>query len=228
MLTTEPLHLQVKHSAAYQGPGQLAQWRTPDSPESQLRGQSSTARHLLQEQSQQQVASNTLPDVAAAHDSAAAGHDAAATAAAAAAAAAAEARPEGNPQADMLPSSIQQYQPSSMPFVNEDRLISAAVTQASQLMGETVGKYEGEDQFDVWPLVNPPFQEALHEVSQATPSSKQCHFAARSSLKIPILLQCFGSSKLHRVCKYYNLLLWNGTLYYPTTGDHLLKSVHHI
>ena len=184
--TTEPLHHQIKHSTAYPSPGQLAKWRTPDSPESQLQGQSSkTARHLLQleqhEQSQQQVASNTLPNVAAAQDSAAAGHDAAATAAAAvaaaAAAAAAEARPEGNPQADMLPSSIQQYQPNSMPCVNEERLISAAVTQASQLMGDTVGKYEGEDQFDVWPLVSPPFQEALHEVSQANPSSKQYHFA---------------------------------------------------
>ena len=32
-------------------------------------------------------------------------------------------------------------------------------------------------------------------------------------------MQCFGSSKLHRVCKYYNLLHWNGTLYYPTTGS---------
>ena len=52
-----------------------------------------------------------------------------------------------------------------MPFVDQDRLISAAVTQASHLMGDTVGKYEGEDQFDAWPLVNPPFQEALHEVS---------------------------------------------------------------
>lgn len=47
-------------------------------------------------------------------------------------------------------------------------------------------------------------------------------------VKVPILLQCFGSSKLHRVCKYYNLLLWNGTLYYPTTGEHLLTSVQHI
>ena len=33
------------------------------------------------------------------------------------------------------------------------------------------------------------------------------------------LLQCVGETVKHRVCKYYNLLLWNGTLYYPTTGD---------
>lgn len=86
---------------------------------------------------------------------------------------------------------IQQYQPSNVPVVDESRLISAAAAQASQILADTVEKTHGEDQFDVWPLVAPPFQEALHE--------------------------CFGSSKLHRVCKYYNLLLWNGTLYYPTT-----------
>ena len=39
-----------------------------------------------------------------------------------------------------------------------------------------------------------------------------------------VYVQCFGSSKLHRVCKYYNLLLWNGTLYYPTTGIVLMPS----
>lgn len=163
MSPTEPLYHQGTHSAAYRGPGrQLAQFRSPNLPESQLGGHSSnTARNLLQSeqqgQSQQQLASNTLHD---AQESSAAGTNSTATAAAAA-----ETRPEANSQTDLLPSSIQQYQPGSMPFVDQDRLISAAVTQASHLMGDTVGKYEGEDQFDAWPLVNPPFQEALHEVS---------------------------------------------------------------
>ena len=159
---TEPLYHQGTHSAAYQGPGrQLAQLRSPNLPESQLGGQpGNTARSLLQfeqqGQSQQQLASNTLQNVADAQGSSAAERNSAA--------AAAETRLEGNLQTDMLPSGIQQYQPGSTPFVDQDRLISAAVMQASHLMGDTVDKYEGEDQFDAWPLVNPPFQEALHEV----------------------------------------------------------------
>eukprot|EP00891_Asterochloris_glomerata_P001651 jgi/Astpho2/1651/Aster-04087 len=37
------------------------------------------------------------------------------------------------------------------------------------------------------------------------------------------LLQCVGKTMKHRVCKYYNLLLWNGTLYYPTTDEMVLQ-----
>lgn len=61
-------------------------------------------------------------------------------------------------------SAIQQYQPSNVPVLDESRLISAAAAQASQILADTVEKTQGEDQFDVWPLVAPPFQEALHEV----------------------------------------------------------------
>ena len=168
MSPTELLYHQGTHSAAYRGPGrQLAQDRSPDLPESQLGGQASnTARNSLhseeQERSQQQVASNTLQDVAGAQESSAA-----------AAVVAADTRLGKSSQTDMLPSNIQQYQPGSMPSVDEDRLISAAVTQASHLMGDTVLQYEAEDQFDAWPLINPPFQEALHEVSQTRHSSEQ-------------------------------------------------------
>ena len=169
MSATELLYHHGTHSTAYRGPErQPAQSRSPDLPESQFWDQSSnTARNLLQSeqqgQSHQQVASNTLQNVAVAQNNSAADRHSAAGAAAAAAAA--ETRPEGNPQTAMLPSSIQQYQPAGMPFVDEDMLVSAAVTQASHLMGDTVEKFEGEDRFDAWPLVNPPFQEALHEVS---------------------------------------------------------------
>lgn len=61
-------------------------------------------------------------------------------------------------------SGIQQYQPSNVPVLDESRLISAAAAQASQILADRVEKTQGEDQFDVWPLVAPPFQEALHEV----------------------------------------------------------------
>lgn len=174
MSPIELLYHQSSHSTAYQGPErQLVQFRSPDFPESGFGDQSSNiARNLLQSeqqgQSQQQVASNTLQDVAVAQKNSAADQHSEATSAAAA-----ETRPEGNPQTAILPSSIQQYQPAGMPFVDTDRLISAAVTQASHLMGDTVKTYKGENQFDAWPLVNPPFQEALHEVSLIWSSSKQ-------------------------------------------------------
>ena len=35
------------------------------------------------------------------------------------------------------------------------------------------------------------------------------------------LSQCTGNTYEHRVCKYSNLLLWNDTFYYPTTGEGL-------
>ena len=50
----------------------------------------------------------------------------------------------------------------------------------------------------------------LHQPSPALPYAR---------LMASWLLQCVGESVKHRVCKYYNLLLWNGTLYYPTTGE---------
>lgn len=95
-------------------------------------------------------------------------------------------------------SAVQEYQSSNAAVLDEARLISAAASQASHSLADTVEKTAGEDQFDAWPLVDPPLQDALYE--------------------------CFGSSKLHRVCKYYNLLLWNGTLYYPTTDLAVLET----
>ena len=80
---------------------------------------------------------------------------------------AAEARPEAASQAQARQPMIQQYQPSNKPFLDTDRLISAAAAQASQLMSDSVQTHEGDNQFDAWPLVNPPFQEALHEVHSA-------------------------------------------------------------
>lgn len=80
---------------------------------------------------------------------------------------AAETKPETAALPGALQPNIQQYQPSNMPFIDTDRLISAAAAQASQLMVDSVQTHEGEDQFDAWPLVDPPFQEALHEVSLA-------------------------------------------------------------
>ena len=70
-----------------------------------------------------------------------------------------ETKPDSQPQ-----TAIQQYQPSNTPLLNADRLVSAASAQASNFFGDTLEKTAGEDQFDVWPLVEPPFQEALHEV----------------------------------------------------------------
>ena len=67
---------------------------------------------------------------------------------------------------DALQPNIQQYQPSNMPLIDTDRLIAAAAAQASQLMVDSVQKHEGEDDFDAWPLIDPPFEEALHEASK--------------------------------------------------------------
>ena len=179
MSPTTSFHYQGQHSTAYQDPQEnLASLRSSYLSESQLGGQSSsTVRTLLQSdqqgQSQQQGATNPVQDVADAQKTSAAGQNPVTTGAAAA-----EARPEV--QADMLPSGIQQYQPSNEPLVNTDRLISAAVTQASQLMGNSIGKYQEEDQFDAWPLVNPPFQEALHEVSQPVKAVSSSDTAAFS------------------------------------------------
>ncbi|KAL3143320.1 hypothetical protein ABBQ38_002159 [Trebouxia sp. C0009 RCD-2024] len=190
----------VKQTAFQGSGGQLAVLRSSYLPESQLGFQASnTARNLLQfaeqGQSQGQGASSSAQHVAA--EQAASAASAAVQNAVTAGAVAAEAQPKDTSTNTLLPG-IHQYQPSSMPFVSTDRLISAAVVQASQIMADTTAQHEGESQFDAWPLVNPLFQEALHE--------------------------CFGSSKLHRVCKYYNLLLWNGTLYYPTTDVGTLVS----
>lgn len=31
-------------------------------------------------------------------------------------------------------------------------------------------------------------------------------------------MQCWGKGYHQRICKFYNLLLWNDTFYYPTSG----------
>ncbi len=64
-------------------------------------------------------------------------------------------------------SAVQEYQPSNAAFLDEPRLISAAASQASQSLADAIKKKAGEDQFDAWPLVDPPFQDALHEVQHA-------------------------------------------------------------
>ena len=33
------------------------------------------------------------------------------------------------------------------------------------------------------------------------------------------LMQCWGRNAGQRICKFYNLLLWNDTFYYVTSGD---------
>lgn len=173
-------HLQVPHlvspsklvkQTAFQGSGgQLAVLRSSYLPESQLGFQASnTARNLLQfaeqGQSQGQGASSSAQHVAA--EQAASAASAAVQNAVTAGAVAAEAQPKDTSTNTLLPG-IHQYQPSSMPFVSTDRLISAAVVQASQIMADTTAQHEGESQFDAWPLVNPLFQEALHEVSNTS------------------------------------------------------------
>ena len=64
-------------------------------------------------------------------------------------------------------SAVQEYQPSNAAVLNEPRLISAAASQASQSLADSIEETAGEDQFDAWPLVDPPFQDALHEVQYA-------------------------------------------------------------
>ncbi len=62
---------------------------------------------------------------------------------------------------------VQEYQPSNAAVLDEPRLISAAASQASQSLADSIEETAGEDQFDAWPLVDPPFQDALHEVKHA-------------------------------------------------------------
>ena len=62
---------------------------------------------------------------------------------------------------------VQEYQPSNAAVLDEPRLISAAASQASQSLADSIKETAGEDQFDAWPLVDPPFQDALHEVKHA-------------------------------------------------------------
>ncbi len=64
-------------------------------------------------------------------------------------------------------SAVQEYQPSNAAVLDEPRLISAAASQASQSLADSIEETAGEDQFDAWPLVDPPFQDALHEVQHA-------------------------------------------------------------
>lgn len=151
---------------------QLAVLKSSYLPESQLGVQASnTARVPLQfaeqRQSQRQGARSLAQHVSAEQATSAA--SAAVQNSVTAGAVAAEAEPEDTSTDTLLPG-IQQYQPSSMPFVSTDRLVSAAVAQASQIMADTTAQHEGESQFDAWPLVNPPFQEALHEVSNTSSS----------------------------------------------------------
>ena len=61
---------------------------------------------------------------------------------------------------------VQEYQPSNA-VLDEPRLISAAASQASQSLADSIEETAGEDQFDAWPLVDPPFQDAIHEVKHA-------------------------------------------------------------
>ncbi len=62
---------------------------------------------------------------------------------------------------------VQEYQPSNAAVLDEPRLISAAASQASQSLADSIEETAEEDQFDAWPLVDPPFQHALHEVQHA-------------------------------------------------------------
>ncbi len=62
---------------------------------------------------------------------------------------------------------VQEYQPSNAVVLDEPRLISAAASQASQSLADSIEETAGEDQFDAWPLVDPPLQDALHEVLHA-------------------------------------------------------------
>lgn len=39
-------------------------------------------------------------------------------------------------------------------------------------------------------------------------------------------MQCTGVLFQHRVCHFYNLILWNGTLLYITDGEHMLHGQH--
>lgn len=169
VLPTESLH-QSKLTTAYQGSGgHQAALRSSYLPESQLWGQASnTARGLLQSEQQgqsQQDAGSTTQSAAAAQTTSAA--SAAVQSSVTAGAASAEAKSKNN-STSILPAGIQQYQPGNMPLVNTDKLVSAAVAQASHLMADTIAVHEGENQFDTWQLVNPPFQEALHEVSNTS------------------------------------------------------------
>lgn len=59
---------------------------------------------------------------------------------------------------------IQQYQPSNLLAFDSNRLLAAAAAQGSQILAGTLDKTNGEDQFDIWPLVDPLFQEGFHEV----------------------------------------------------------------
>ena len=61
-------------------------------------------------------------------------------------------------------SAVQQYQPSNKPILDADRLMVAAAAQAEHVFADIVQKAEGEDAIDAWPLVDPPFQEATHEL----------------------------------------------------------------
>ena len=70
-------------------------------------------------------------------------------------------------------SPIVQYKSSSSPVIDEQKLIDAAASQASQLLSarDSSAEIRGQD-LDSWPLVDPPLEMALHEVEQdASPTS---------------------------------------------------------
>lgn len=65
---------------------------------------------------------------------------------------------------------VLQYQSGSSPAIDKQKLVDAAATQASQHLSALPGASDTSVQthdLDTWPLVNPPFQPALHEVRTA-------------------------------------------------------------
>lgn len=62
---------------------------------------------------------------------------------------------------------VLQYQSGSSPAIDKQKLVDAAATQASQHLSALPGASDISIQthdLDTWPLVNPLFQPALHEV----------------------------------------------------------------
>lgn len=59
---------------------------------------------------------------------------------------------------------VLQYQTGSSPSITNDKLIDAAANQASHYLSALPELPVQTHDLDAWPLVDPPFQPALHEV----------------------------------------------------------------
>ena len=91
-------------------------------------------------------------------------------------------------------SPLVQYKSRASPLIDEQKLIDAAAGQASQFLtaqARSAGVRTNPTDLDTWPLVNPPFEMAMHEVGPNTATARYCLriVASTSSSSAAVLWQ---------------------------------------